>query len=344
MDSASKDGSGLNKMTIKDIAREAGVSTATISRVMNNSGYVSPDVKVHVQEVIRKFNYQPNAIARSLKQEKSRSIGIVLPDMANPYFMKIARTIQHRCFQEGYHLLFMDTEESPEKESETLDFLLEKRIEALILASTGANCEQIQGIHDSGIHVILLDRRFSNLEFDSVTEDNIHAAKSAIAYLLENKHVRIGLVSGPSSISTAQDRKKGALDGLQEEGINIESELMFEGDYTRESGIAAIRHFYQLETPPTAIFSANNEMTFGIYLGLQELGVPLDELEIVSFGDLEFASLFQNRLSVIQQRPQEIGEMIGNILIRRLNGDHEGVENRILLPSLMPFRDGRLMN
>ncbi|NRF95873.1 LacI family DNA-binding transcriptional regulator [Paenibacillus frigoriresistens] len=328
----------MTKMTIKDVAREAGVSTATISRVLNNSGYVSNDVKQQVLEVIRKFNYQPNAIARSLKQEKSRSIGIVLPDMTNPYFMKIARTIQQRCFQEGYHLLFIDTEENPEKEREALDFLIEKRIEALILAGTGSNRDQIQAISDSGIHVILFDRRFSNLNLDTVTEDNIYATKSAIEYLLEKMHVRIGIIHGPQTISTARERRQGAIIGLEEAGISLSSDLMIEGDYTRESGIKAIQHFCQLPERPTAIFSANNEMTFGIYLGLQELGISLDSVEVVSFGDLEFSSLFQHKLSVIMQNPQELGGTIGDLLIRRLNGNDDAKENRILMPRLVPSR------
>ncbi|MFC5448692.1 LacI family DNA-binding transcriptional regulator [Paenibacillus aestuarii] len=327
----------MSKLTIKDIAREAGVSTATISRVLNNSGYVSQDVKQQVLEVIRKFNYQPNAIARSLKQEKSRSIGIVLPDMTNPYFMKIARAIQHRCFQEGYHLLFVDTEENPDKEREALDFLTEKRIEALILAGTGANRDQIQAISDSGIHVILIDRRFSNLKLDTVTEDNIYAAKSAIEFLLEKNHQQIGMIHGPQSISTAKERKQGATLALQEAGITLTPELVFEGDYSRESGIAAIRHFCELPERPTAIFSTNNEMTFGIYLGLQEMGIPLDSIEIVSFGNLEFSSLFEHQLTVIMQNPQELGDTAGDLLIRRLSGGEEveAPQNRILMPRLI---------
>jgi LacI family transcriptional regulator len=328
----------LVKMTIKDVAKEAGVSTATISRVMNNSGYVSEDIKQQVLEVIRKFNYQPNAIARSLKQEKSRSVGIVLPDMANPYFMKIARTIQHRCFQQGYHLLFIDTEENPEKEREALEFLTEKRVEALILAGTGENRDQIQAINDSGIHVILADRRFSNLKLDTVTEDNIYASKSAIEHLLEKKHTRIGIIYGPKTISTARERRQGAIIGLEEAGITPTNEFMFEGDYTRESGIEAIRYFSQLPDRPTAIFSANNEMTFGVYLGLQELGIPLESIEVVSFGNLEFSSLFHHNLSVIMQNPQVLGETIGDLLIKRLNGEADTVQNRILMPHLVPSK------
>jgi LacI family transcriptional regulator len=328
----------LTRLTIKDIALAARVSTATISRVLNNSGYVSDDVKKNVKEIIKKLNYQPNSIARSLKQDKTRSIGIVLPDMTNPYFMKIARTIQHRCIQEGYHLLFIDTEENQQKEKEALDFLIEKRIEALILAGTGGNREQIQAISDSGIHVILVDRRFSNLKLDTVAEDNLYAAKAAIDYLIEKKHSKIGIVNGPQSISTARERRQGALIGLEEAGVSLSPDIMFEGDYARESGLMAIQYFMQLPDRPTAIFSANNEMTFGIYLGLQEMGLPLDVIDVVSFGNLEFSSLFHHRLSVIMQYPQEIGEIVGELLIRRLSLPDGEIENRILMPKLLPFK------
>ncbi|KIL38446.1 hypothetical protein SD70_26410 [Gordoniibacillus kamchatkensis] len=327
----------MTKLTIKDIAKEAGVSTATISRVLNNSGYVSNDIKQHVMEVIRKLNYQPNAIARSLKQEKSRSVGIVLPDMTNPYFMNIARAIQHRCFQEGYHLLFVDTEENPDKEKEALDFLTEKRIEALILAGTGGNREQIQAISGAGIRVILVDRRYSNLKLDTVAEDNIYASKAAIEYLIEKNHRRIGIIGGPQSISTARERRQGAMIGLEEAGIALAPELMVEGDYTRDSGTDALRRLMALPEPPTAIFSANNEMTFGVYLGMQQLGLPLDSIEVVSFGNLEFSSLFRHKLSVIMQNPHDIGEIVGDLLIRRLGGDDSETENQVLVPKLVPY-------
>lgn len=328
----------MTKFTIKDIARESGVSTATVSRVINNSGYVSDKVKKQVLDMIKQMNYQPNDIARSLKQDKSRSIGMVIPDMANSYFMKIARTIQSRSFLEGYHLLFMDTEENPQKEKKALNFLLEKRIEALILAGTGSNRELIETISQSGIHIILVDRRFPNIPLDMVAEDNLYAAKAAIEFLVGKKHRKIGVIHGPESISTARERRQGSFIGLEEAGISTDSELFYDGDYTRESGILAIRYFMKLPDPPTAVFSSNNEMTFGIYLGLRELGLPLDSIEVVSFGELEFASLFQHKLSMIVQNPHKIGEIVGDLVMRRLTGLDGEMESHILLPKLSPFQ------
>jgi LacI family transcriptional regulator len=326
----------VTKLTIKDIAREAGVSTATISRVMNNSGYVKSAVKHHVLSVIERCNYQPNAIARSLKQDKSRAVGIVLPDMSNSYFMKIARSIQHRCFEKGYHLLFIDTEEDARKEKEALDFLQEKRIEALILAGTGSNLRQIQAMSDEGIRVILVDRRF-DLPLDTIAEDNFYPTKAAIEYLLGRKHNRIAVVNGPQTIVTARERQQGALVAFGEAGLALAPELIFEGDYTCKSGLTAIRRFMELDEPPSAVFSANNEMTFGIFLGLREMGLALDCIEIVSFGELDFSSLFQHKLSVIMQNPERIGEFVGDLIVKRLGEATTEAENHIFIPKLIPY-------
>lgn len=327
----------MTKLTIKDIAREAGVSTATISRVLNNTSYVSEEVRKHVLNVIDKCNYQPNAIARSLKQDKSRSVGIVVPDMTNPYFMTIARTIQHRCLQEGYHLLLVDTEEDPIKEKEAMVFLKEKRIEALVLAGTGSNREYIESIVKAGIRVILFDRRYTNLSLDTVAEDNLYATKSAIEYLARKHHSKIGIINGPQHIMTARERWQGALLGLTEAGLSPAADAVYDGDFTRESGIRAIRAFMGLEEPPTAVFSANNEMTFGLYLGLHQLGLPLDSIEVVSFGDLEFSSLFRHKLSVIMQAPHQIGESVCELLLRRLDSPVDETENKIYVPKLVHY-------
>lgn len=328
----------MQKLTIKEVALEAGVSTATISRVLNNNGYVSEDVRKSVLDVIERLNYQPNAIARSLKQEKSRSIGIVLPDLTNPYFMILARAIQHRCVAEGYHLLFLDTEETPSKEKEALDFLMEKRVEGVVLAGTGENADKISAIRKSGVRVVLVDRLVDGLELDVVGEDNRNAAKKAIKALLHNGHSRIGIINGPQTISTARERYAGIIEGLAEEGMTSDKELIYSGDFSRESGIRAIREFMEMQEPPTAIFSSNNEMTFGLYLGLQQLSIPLDRLEVASFGALDFSTLFRHRLSVIQQNPAEIGEAVSDILLRRLAVNAGSVEQRIVTPEWVPFQ------
>jgi LacI family transcriptional regulator len=329
--------SNLNKLTVKDIAREAGVSTATISRVLNNSGYVSEPVRAKVLQAIEKMNYQPNSIARSLKQEKTRSVGIILPDMTNPYFMTIARQIQRKLLNQGYHLLFMDSEEDAGKEREALAFLMEKRIEALILAGTGENRQKIEAVHNAGIHVILIDRKIEGLQVDIIAEDSRHSSEEAIFHLLERGHRHIGIINGPSTVITAIERFEGVAAAYRRFNIQLDTRYIYTGDYSRRSGMDAIRTLMNLSPRPTAIFSANNEMTYGLYLGLHELGHPLDELEVVSFGDLEFSPLFHNRLSVIRQNPLEIGNAAGELALSRLEREGKACEcvNRLIFQPKM---------
>jgi LacI family transcriptional regulator len=325
----------LAKLTIKEVAMEVGVSTATISRVLNNNGYVSEEVREKVLSAIERLNYQPNSIARSLKQEKSRSIGLVLPDMTNPYFMLIARQIQRKCVHAGYHLLMIDTEEDHKKENESLDFLMEQRVEGIILAGTGKNKEKIMKIKESGLQVILIDRKIEGLDLDVIAEDNHLLSENAVAYLLEKGHENIGIITGPQSIITAKERYEGAIRAFKKAGRTIDSRYVYQGDFTRSSGIAGIKRLME-ETPDlTAIFSSNNEMTYGVYLGMKELGIDLESIEVVSLGDLEFSSLFKQKLSVIMQCPTEIGGLAGDMILSRLKNKESKIEKKILTPKMV---------
>lgn len=325
----------LKKLTVKDIAKQSGVSTATVSRVLNNTGYVSEQARENVLETIQKLNYQPNLIARSLKQKKTRTVGIILPDMTNPYFMAVARQIQRKLMSEGYHLLMMDSEEDAVKESESLDFLMEKRVEALIIAGTGKNRDKLKMVDSLGIHVILIDRRLEGVKFDVIAEDNRSVSAEAVALLLERGHHRIGVINGPKSVVTAKERFAGVNDAFAASGLTLDERYVYSGDYTKQSGIAAIQHLMKLSPEPTAIFSANNEMTYGLYLGLHEMGIPTDHVEVVSFGDLEFSALFPHKLSVIRQNPYEIGDAAGEQVLKRLKHKRTDYENRIFYPQLI---------
>ncbi len=325
----------MKKLTVKDVAKEAGVSTATISRVLNNTGYVSEHAREQVLRTIKMLNYQPNSIARSLKQKKSSSIGIVLPDMTNPYFMSISRQIQRKCMSEGYHLLYMDTEEDPEKERQALDFLLEKRVEALIIAGTGQNKDKIESAGQLGVHVILIDRKIENLRLDVIAEDNRSVSEEAVSYLLNKGHRHIGIINGPMAVITAKERYEGAEAAFAKFGARPDARYVYEGDFTRQSGAEGVKHLMRLPAPPTAIFSANNEMSYGLYLGLHELGIRTNEIEVVSFGDLEFSPLFSQKLSVIMQNPQEIGDAAADLVLKRLELGGKGFENRLFYPRMI---------
>lgn len=325
----------MTKLTIKEVAQEAGVSTATISRVLNGNGYVSEEARKRVLETVERLQYKPNTIARSLKQERSGGVGFVMPDLTNPYFMRISRKLQQSLAAEGYYVFFMDSNEQPDKERDAMNFLLEKRTEAILLAGTGGNVDLLTQVIKSGIPLILIDREVRGVDTDLVKEDNYSTAKTSVARLVRNGHLRIGLLEGPRHISTSAERIEGAIEGLRGAGISVPDAYRYQGDYSRASGAEAYAYFQSLTEPPTAIFSANNEMTFGFYLGMRGWSAPLDGLEVVSFGELESAPLFRNRLIEIRQNPEAVAEAAAELLILRLkNGRGAGKEKRIVWPSI----------
>lgn len=324
----------MKKPTVKDVAREAGVSTATVSRVLNGTGYVSEAVRAHVLRVVERLNYRPNSIARDLKKKRTDAIGLVVPDMTNPYFMTIARHIRRKCLAHGYHLLLMDSEEDAEKEGAALDLLSEKRVEAIVLAGTGANRETLDRLRADGTALVLIDRRIEGTEADLVCEDNAGVSARAVAELLDRGHERIGIIAGPNAISTARERLAGAEAALRERGLPPESDLVFPGDFTRNSGRRAARAFMDAAAAPTAVFSCNNEMTYGFYLGLKEAGVDSEAIEVVSFGDLEFSPLFRHRLTVVRQDPAWVGDTAAETVLSRLRNPRAARSEKVLVPAI----------
>ncbi|WJH34417.1 LacI family transcriptional regulator [Paenibacillus sp. CC-CFT747] len=209
----------MKKITIKDVAKQAGVSTATISRVLNNTGYVSEEARRTILETIERLNYRPNAIARSLKQDRSRMVGIVLPDMTNPYFMKLSRSLQKRLRESGLHGMFMDTYGDPDMELEALNGLMMMRVEAIVLAGTGRNVPAIRKmVRGSGIPFVLVDRKLPGVAADLAAEENEAAAYEAAADLAP-RHEAIGILAGPDWISTARERLDGAAAALRKRAL-----------------------------------------------------------------------------------------------------------------------------
>lgn len=318
----------MGKATIKDVAREAGVSTATISRVLNASGFVSEDIKARVHVAIKKLNYQPNAVARSLKQHKTNTIGVVIPDISNPYFMTIAKALEDTVRDKGYNLIFCSSDEKPEKEKELLILLYEKRVDAIVLATSGENENTIGQVNESGIPVVLLDRRTNSNhhDFDFVVEDNVQGAYELTRYLIEQGHKRIGVVNGSMRVSTGYERFQGYKKALATFGIEENINLVYNGNFAQLDGCRAVGYFLNLRKRPTAILSFNNTMSFGVLLELTRRGYRISQdITVASYGEVEAAQLLETPSIVsITQTPHEMGVRVGQILLDRLINNVKG--------------------
>ena len=322
----------MNNVTIKDIAKELNLSIATVSRVLNKKGYASSEVKEQVLAAARRMNYQPNGIARSLKKHQTKTIGVILPDISNPYFMKISKGIEDVVYKEGYHLLFSSGNDNPGKENEMLKVFFEKRVDAIIIAPSGENEELILKMKQTGIPVILVDRKIKDktLDIDCVTEDNFEGAFELTSYLLAQGHSRIAAVNGPLSISTGYERFEGFKQAIYQHGNVVDNRYIYQGDYTQQAGYMAAEIFHALDEKPTAIVSFNNRMTFGVLLYLYERGLDnFEEFTIASYGETEAATFLRApKIVSLAHAPYEMGIKAGEILLEKLNKNHEQVQGR----------------
>lgn len=332
-------------ITIKDVAKASGVSTATVSRVLNESGFVSDGIKERVFATVTSLNYHPNAVARSLKQDKTFSIGIVIPDISNSYFMAISKGIEDTIRQDGYDLIFCSTEENPAKEKKLLGLMLEKRVDAIILATSGDNEENVRKIRQMGVPVILVDRRIDDADMglDFVAEDNVQGAYQLTKYLLNAGHTRIGLVNGSLQVSTGKDRYEGYIKALAEFGIAEDAQLNFMGAFTQGGGEKAVEWFFNLREKPTAILALNNSMAFGVLLELTRRNFRIPEdVVVASYGEVEAAELLKTSGFIyLRQCPSQMGVKVGEVLLRRLKNPEEKLFQKMFVPIISTGKYGR---
>jgi LacI family transcriptional regulator len=322
---------------MKQVANEAKVSTATVSRVLTGSGFVSDEVRARVNEAIQKLHYQPNAVARSLKQDKTHTIGVVIPDISNPFFSVISRGLEDVVRQKGYHLIFCSSDENSAKEEELLQLLWEKRVDAVVLATAGNNEAVINRLCESGLQLLLLDRLLnpgandgfgdeaSRLNLPSVTEDNRQGAYELTRQVLERGHTRIGVINGSLDVSTGRERFAGFTQAVQDSRLQMNDSLVFHGHFSMEDGRRAAQYYMSMEERPTALISFNNMMSFGVLLELTRLGVrlPADVL-LASYGEVDAAGLLgEPGLLYVSQTPYEMGECAGMLLLKKLAGSRE---------------------
>ena len=314
----------MKNATIKDIAEKAKVSTATVSRVLNNSGYASDAVRENVQKAAKQLNYKPNAIAKSLKLKKSNKIGVIIPDISNPYFMTIAKGMEDVIDMTGYHLIFASGNESIEKEEELIKLFLEERVDGLILATSGIEKGFLEQLKNTQVPIILLDRRLEGLSFndyDHVIEENKITASKLTNKLIEKGAEKIGIVTGSLKVSTGKERLDGAMDSIYQQGLTLDDSNIFFGDFSIEAGREACNYFLKIPAKlrPDSFIILNNNMTQGFVECLVENNALDESITIASYGAIS-AQPFMPEGTMISaiQNPYEIGRKLGELVMLRI--------------------------
>jgi LacI family transcriptional regulator len=328
--------------TIYDVAKRAGISAMTVSRVINGKRDVKPETREKVLKAIEEIGYVPNSLARSFVLQKTKTVGLVITDITNPFFTTLARGVEDTAMKSQFSVIFCNTDEDPEKELLYLEVLARKRVDGVILASASGKKGPLKSLLIKNIPIVLIDREIEGLDdIDIVKGDSVYGAYILTKHLIDLGHRRIGIIVGSRNISTAEDRVEGYKKALIESGIPIEKELIKFSRYSREDGYKCTKELLTLEERPTAIFGGNNFIAIGSMMAIKELGLRVSEdIALVSFDDIESLSQVYPFLTVVTQPAYTMGVIATELLIRRIEGRDKIKERRevVLRPELIVRR------
>lgn len=334
-----------NTVTIKDIAIKANVSTATVSRYLNQSGYVSKNFKKRIGDAVREMNFVPNQVAISLKTTETRLIGIVIPELSNVSFMDTVKAISKVVTTNGYQPLILSSDESPAEEHKILDVLIAHRIDGLIIASADTDDKKISKINQSWAPVVMFDRDLCNHDgkilVDSVVNDNFGGAQQIVTHLISLGHRRIAIEAGTKLQPHLTDRLSGYHSALEEAGILPDPAYIQKSDLTFDDGYALTKQWMQLgENCPTAIFALNNMAALGTLSALKELNVSVPEqVSVCAFGEFKYHTILQPDLTVVNQHPRAMGQEAAELLLKKMEATEQWLPKKIVLPATIIQRE-----
>jgi LacI family transcriptional regulator len=317
--------------TIKDVAALAGVSYTTVSHVINKSRPVSEKVRGDVEAAIRRLNYVPSAVARSLKHQATSTIGLLVSNSTNPFFAELARGIEDTCYRAGYTVILCNSDDAPERQQTYLRVLLEKRIDGVIICSAGDDPGLADQVRDAQVPMIIVDRAVKGMNADLVQIDHLKGAYIATRHLLELRHKCIGCIAGPAFATVSAERLEGYKKALTEAGAPFRPEWVVEGDFTAESGYRSARKL--LKKPEiTAVFASNDLMGIGLLRFATEHGIRIpSQLSVIGFDGIELTKYFFPSLTTVGQSIRKQGEIAASALIDRMRKGVEGRVRRILI-------------
>jgi LacI family transcriptional regulator len=324
--------------TIKDVAREALVSTATVSATLNSTAYVSPVLRARVLAAVDRLGYAPSAIAQSLKKGRTGLLALVVADVSNPFFMTLIQAVETAAEGWGYSLMLCNSDEKFDREQHYLRRIRARRCDGLILAPTG-DPDAYRAMDPAFFSgpIVLIDRVVDSWPADSVTIDNVAAAFQATSYIIDLGHRQIGAIAGPRHVSTGADRHAGFMQALAARGLTANPLHIRSGDFREDRAYSVTREILRLPNRPSALFVANNLMLIGAMRAISEAGLncPAD-ISVVSTDDFIWVNAFRPRLTTVSQPMAEMGAEAVRLLVERLSGATDDPPHRIVMqPTLM---------
>ena len=320
---------------IEDVARQAGVSTATVSRVLSGKPYVSDAVRQRVLGAIRDLNYHPSRVARSLRVQRSSIIGLIISDIQNPFFTSVVRAVEDVAQQRGYSVILCNSDEDVEKELTYIQLMLAEQVSGMIVSPTASNNEVYRRLVEQRVPVVAIDRRADDVPMDMVMGDNVCAAEKIVSHLIENGYQRIGAVLGTPEASTGAERYQGYVNALLAHGMSLQPELVRNGPPRSQNGYELTLALLTQETPPDALFTGNNLLTIGALRAIHELGLRIpDDIAVAGFDELDWMFLVRPALTVVMQPTYEMGRQAAELLLARIDDPTRPPQQIVLQPTI----------
>ncbi len=325
----------MRSTTIKDVAERAGVSAATASRVLSGHSATSEEARQAVREAAAELGFRPNAQARSLRKTSTQTLGLLLPDIRNPFFADLAHAVEQRARDFGYLTLFGNANESQEQQDSYVDVMLSQRVDGLIAAPQG-DPRDLSGLLGGEVPTVFVDRVLDGVEVPSVTADNAGGIADAVRHLAALGHTRIGYIAGPQATSTGRERLEAFRAAVAETGSDQDPELVYLGDFQSASGAAGAARLLDLPVPPTALLAADSLMSIGAVGVCNERALSIGaDVAFVAYDDIDAFTLLNPALTVIAHDVHAMGRLAVDLLIAEIAGESP---ESVVLPSRLIIR------
>ncbi|WP_439242541.1 HTH-type transcriptional repressor PurR [Lonepinella sp. BR2474] len=316
--------------TIKDVAKMAGVSTTTVSHVINNTRHVAEDTKKAVLDAIQQLHYSPSAVARSLKINTTKSIGMIVTTSEAPYFAEIIHAVENHCYRQGYSLFLCNTQNDAEKIKNHLDMLAKKRVDGVLIMCAEYHQESIDLFNSfKGLPMVVMEWGIQHSHSDMILDNSFQGGYLATQYLIENGHQKIGIISGELSKTTAKTRFQGFEKAIHEAGLTTHPNWIQEGFFEPEDGYECMNKILAQQELPTAVFCCNDVMALGAISAITEKGLRVpDDISIIGYDNIHSSRFYAPPLTTIHQSKARLGEQALKLLFERIH--HKNHEKEVI--------------
>lgn len=323
--------------TMKDVARKAGVSTSTVSHVINNNRFVSDGVREKVELAIRELNYAPSALARSLKINQTHTIGMLLTASSNPFYAEVVRGVEDSCYERGYSLILCNTAGDEERMNRSLETLLQKRVDGLLIMCTESHLPSADILNRyPSIPAVMMDWAPFEERGDIIQDNALLGGELATQHLIDSGYTRIACIAGPLDKTPARMRLEGYQNAMAKNGLPILPGYVVNGDFEFQGGYNAMIELLALDTPPQAVFTSNDAMAVGVYHALFQEGLTIPhDVAVMGYDDIELARYLSPPLTTVHQPKDELGELAIDTLIHRLSDPDASPQTLVLTPELV---------